>query len=673
MKRSMILLLLTSLVMAGEPLTPLDVAKLKKVGDAVISPDGRYVAYTLKVQRTLFEDEDGPAYTHLYVWDAERGSRPFVTSPSGVSGIRWTPDGKAISFLAMRGDDLYESLYKIPVDGGEAQQVLSHFSDILHYDWSPDGKRIVFSAPPPLDLDNEDLKDQGFTQEVYEEDIETNHLWIANASGEGEPEEIEIDGWVEDFTWGKSHIAVVVSPSSLVDVIYMRSDIALINGDTKKQDAFIDMPGKLGVLAWSPDGKRLAMRGGADIHDPNDSRLYLADMASPEKPKMYFEKDEGDVRQFTWKDDNTLVYLWDEALFTGVRELNVTSGKSKTLIAADAKAPAFSEVGMAAGSTIFVASTATHPDELFLMKKGEKAPARLTDSNPWLKDRALAKQEPITYQARDGLALHGVLVHPLNAEKGKRYPTILTIHGGPESHFRNEWITSYSEPGQVAAGRGYAVFYPNYRASTGRGVAFSKLDHGRPAMEEFNDIVDAITHLTKMGLTDKKRVGVTGSSYGGYATAWCSTALSEHFAAGVMFVGISNKISKAGVSDIPEEVYLVHDRKHIWEDWDLFMKQSPIYHVEKAKTPLLILHGKKDTRVPPGQGLELYRHLKTLGKTPVRLVYYPDEKHGNRKMAARYDYHLRMLRWFRTWLEEGDRKMPQYTVPYRPEETEKSD
>ena len=145
-------------------------------------------------------------------------------------------------------------------------------------------------------------------------------------------------------------------------------------------------------------------------------------------------------------------------------------------------------------------------------------------------------------------------------------------------------------------------------------------------------------------------MGITGGSYGGYATAWASTYYSERFAAGVMFVGISNLLSKVGTSDIPQELYLVHLRHWPWDDWQMMLERSPIRWAEQARTPLLILHGEEDPRVHPGQSLQLYRYLKVLGNVPVRLVLYPGEGHGNRAAAARLDYNLRMMRWFEHYL-----------------------
>lgn len=207
----------------------------------------------------------------------------------------------------------------------------------------------------------------------------------------------------------------------------------------------------------------------------------------------------------------------------------------------------------------------------------------------------------------------------------------------------------------MAAGKGYAVFYPNYRGSTGRGIDFAFSSQGDLAGSEFDDIVDGVDYLIDQGIADSSRIGVTGGSYGGYASAWMSTYYSHRFAAAVMFVGISNNLSKWAESDIPEELYLVHARKRLWNDWSWFLQRSPVYYADKAQTPLLIMHGAEDTRVNPSQSLELYRHLKVRKPDlPVRLVYYPGEGHGNRHASAKLDYTYRMLRWFDTYLMTGN-------------------
>ena len=651
---------------ADQGMTLEDVSRLKSVRDAVLSPDGSMIAYTLSVPRAPFQEDDGPAWKELHLWTADRGSRPFITGKVSINNVQWTPDGH-ISFTAKRGDDKKPAIYVLPVDGGEARQLLAHPTGISSYNWSADG-RLVFLTSGPEDKEAEKMEKKGFKQFAYEEKEKEVQMYVVSFDGSDQPEKKQIEvkeGHLKDATWspdGKK-LALVKSSTWLVDDTIMNSKIHVIDSDGN-QLMKSENPGKLGMLAWSPDSAKVAYIAGGDRNDPSAGRLFVTSVGD-NKTERFFMKDEGDVNHIAWKDPQTIVYLWDQGVDTSVRMLNLADGKAAQTL--EGKIPTFPGLSVATGAKkmALVGDSPSHPSEVFLWEEGNTSARRITDSNPWLSERQLAAQEVINYKARDGLDLQGLLIRPLNEEKGKTYPLIMVVHGGPESHVRNGWITSYTRPGQTAAAEGFAVFYPNYRASTGRGIAFSKLDHGRPAMEEFDDLVDAITHLSdNMGLVDKKRVGITGGSYGGYATAWASTALSEHFAAGVMSVGISNKISKSGTSDIPEELFLVHDRKRLWDDWQLFLEQSPIYHVQKAKTPLLIMHGEEDTRVHPSQSMELYRHLKTLGQVPVRLIFYPGEGHGNRKAAARYDFSLRQMRWMKHYLMGPGGEKPPVDIVY---------
>jgi dipeptidyl aminopeptidase/acylaminoacyl peptidase len=313
-----------------------------------------------------------------------------------------------------------------------------------------------------------------------------------------------------------------------------------------------------------------------------------------------------------------------------------------------------------------VGESPNHPSEVYLMAHGDGAPRRLTDSNPWLAGVELAPQAVFGYQARDGLELSGVLIRPLEAGQGPA-PLLLMVHGGPEAHRRNGWLTGYSTPAQIAAARGYAVYFPNYRGSTGRGVAFSKLGQGDAAGGEFDDLVDAVDALAEAGIADPERVGITGGSYGGYATAWCATRYSDRFRAGVMFVGISNKLSKGMTTEIPVEDIMVHTLFPPYTRWQYSLERSPIFYVEQARTPLLIAGGTADSRVHPSQSLQLYRALKLIDKVPVRYVRYPGEGHGNARAASRDDYARRLMRWMDHFVMDGANELPPWQLDAGPE------
>jgi dipeptidyl aminopeptidase/acylaminoacyl peptidase len=309
----------------------------------------------------------------------------------------------------------------------------------------------------------------------------------------------------------------------------------------------------------------------------------------------------------------------------------------------------------ATGAIYAVGSTADHPDELYGMD--DAGLVRMTRSNPWLHDVVLGEQSVETITAGDGLEIEGLLIWPVGYEKGKRYPLVIVAHGGPESHFSHGWLTSYSRWGQALAGRGTFVWYPNYRASTGYGVAFAKADHGDPMGAEFTDHLDAIDDFARRGLVDRARVGIGGGSYGGYTAAWAATRHSEHFACAVSFVPFVDIRTKWYTSDIPVEFYLVHyEEKWPHQQAEFLAERSPLTWAPQCRTPLLILGGTSDTRVHPSQPFMLYRAVKTATDTPVRYVQYPGEGHGNRGSTAQYDYLLRTLRWFEHYLQPGEHR-----------------
>jgi dipeptidyl aminopeptidase/acylaminoacyl peptidase len=422
--------------------------------------------------------------------------------------------------------------------------------------------------------------------------------------------------------------------------------------------------GKLGQIAWSPNGKRMSMISGIDEHDPAEGRLLVATIDGQDPLVDVLPDYAAHVHSASWIDDSRLAWLADEGLQSRLGSVGIDGQRRELMETGSVVFTEFSQSDQ--GQVIALVGHAfDHAPELFLAKSLREPPQRTTKVNPWMDEIRWAKQTPLRWKARDGLELEGVLIYPLEYVEGRKYPTIMYVHGGPEAHESNGWLTSYSRPGQVAAGRGFAAFYPNYRGSTGRGVDFSMMGQGDAAGKEFDDLVDGIDHLIELGIADPKAIGVTGGSYGGYASAWCATYYSDRFAASVMFVGISDNISKVGTTDIPEEMYLVHHRKRLWDDWQYFAESSPIWHVQKNRTPTLILHGKDDPRVHPSQSLELHRHLKTLGQSPVRLVLYEGEGHGNRKAASRLDYNLRMLGWMEHFLQKQSKELPPFEIDYR--------
>lgn len=639
----------------ARPMTPEDVAKLESVGTIAVSPDGTRVAYTTASLPDITDgEENGGTTQQLKMAYAPGNARDFLPDDMAVSGIAFSPDGRMVTFMWTDGDE-DRAVWGIPVDGG-AQRKLAAVdgAGVRSYAWSPDGSRIWMLASAEKDKARDKQAKAGFNAIVYEEEARLNRLFSAKVGGEvdGEPVAVTIPGYVSGFRIAPGGKTAVVdsAPTPQIDDEYIAKRAHVIDLASGKVLRVIETPGKLGDIEVSPDGKQLSMIAGVDMNDPADTTLHLVDVATGSYRALNAGAPEAAV-DAEWLADGRLAAVIHKGAQSALRIYNADGTVAEEHDGGDL----ILSTVEAGGNTLAVeASSPKHPTELFVWQNGSFT--RWTEHNSWLSEIDFGKQRTFRYTARDGQEVEGVLIEPVGGAPRGGAPLILNVHGGPEAHDSNGWQTAYSKPGQVAAGQGYAVFLPNYRGSTGYGTAFSKQHTGNYTDPEFTDLVDAKRALVAEGVADADRVGVTGGSYGGYATAWTSTALSDEFVAGVMFVGISNQISKFGTTDIPYEMYNVHSGKWPWDDWQAMLEVSPIYHVDKANTPLLIMHGAEDTRVAPSQSYELYRSMKVRKPdVPVRLVLYPGEGHGNGKAAARYDYNLRMMEWFDTYLKTGDR------------------
>jgi dipeptidyl aminopeptidase/acylaminoacyl peptidase len=667
--RALCLFLLTTLALAqtgnaqSDALSLEEIVSLKRVSSVHMSPKGDRIAYLLSVPRELYKEDDGRPYHELHVVDFDGVSRPYVSGKTDISAFVWSVNGESIYFLTQRDPDAnFNSLYEIAMAGGEAVEKFTHVNSIGSIYPSPDGKGMAFLAADAPPEKHAELELKGFKAVVYEESVPETKVWMLDLEA-NEARMQDLPGSASGLTWAPdgSRYAVALAPTPLVDDSYTSRDVHIINADNGEVLNKTGSVGKLGRFEFSPDGDQIAFIGSVDINDPREGRLYVASTSGGERQDLVPEYP-GHVTDFAWQDNTQIRWLGGRGVWTEWSTASVMTTNEHG--PAPVAGPILRAVDARAGQTVAaaIADTPEHPPEVYLLRD-DAEPKRLTNSNPFLSQRRLAKQEAITYTARDGLELEAILIHPFNKKRGGN-PLLVFVHGGPEAHQSNGWMSSYSQPGQVMAAEDYAVVYPNYRGSTGRGVYFSKLGQNDYAEEEFNDLVDAKRHLVEKGLADARRVGISGGSYGGYASMWSAAALSEEYAAAVAFVGISNQVSKFGTGDIPYEMYNVHARAWPWEDWMWMLKRSPVYHADKTKTPLLIMGGDKDPRVHPSQSLEMYRHVKLRTDTPVRLVIYPGEEHGNRNTAATYDYTLRFKRWMDHYLKGPGGAPPPYEIDH---------
>ena len=653
---------------AASVITADDLTNLEQVSQVQVSHDGDKFAFTRSVPREVYVEKDGLNWTQLFLLDDKGVERPYITGQVNIKNIQWSHNDEYIYFLAKMAEEKYSSLYRIAFLGGSEQKVISlKDRSISSYSLSSDGKTVAILAKPAKDKSVKKLKELGFKAEVFEEDLVNQELYLVDLKITKKainPEAAPISDYVSavHFSPNNETLLVKTQPSALIDDKYTLSKWHIFNIASKKITNSFATEGKLGNASFSHDGQYVAMIGAEDKHDPSAGRLFIANV-NDSKVNYWLEDYPGHVADFAWsKSDNELYFIGNQGTQSMLAKLELSDPEIETVISLGQFIPSNISISNSGKTIALKANTEKHVNEVFMVRNNKAT--RLTNSNEWLADRRFGKQQTLSLKARDGVNIDGILIYPVDYKEGQTYPLIMTVHGGPESHDKDGWVTNYSRPGQLAAGQGYAVFYPNYRGSTGKGVDYSKLGQNDYAGKEFDDLIDFKNHLVDMGLVDESKVGITGGSYGGYASAWGATKLTEHFAASVMFVGISNQLSKFGTTDISSEMHNVHARSYPWDKWSWYLERSPIYWAGQSKTPLLIMHGKDDPRVHPAQSMELYRYFKVQNK-PVRLVYYPGEGHGNKKMAAKYDYNLRLMRWMDNYLKQGNKTMPSHELDHK--------
>lgn len=634
----------------NKDLTPEMVVQLKSVTDVDLSPDENIIVYSVRIPRSI-QEEPGPAYSELWLLDRQTSEKRQLTQSGIISRTpQWSPDGKYVAFISQRREHHTQSqVYVLPVDGGEAFLLTSAPSGVRNFRWSPDGETIAYTATDPLSPEQESQRKMGFNQRVVDQDHRYHRLFTINVKSKESKPLHEENFAVWDFEWSPDGSTFIVQASDrpTVDDSFMFKKLYFLPATGGSMKKFIETEGKLGTMAWSPDGEKIAYMGATALHDPTDGSIFIASVQEQTTRNLTTDY-EGTVTWIGWYDDSTIFFTAEERQRTVARTITVEDGEMKPIIT---EGPNFSSISFSRKSGVIAASASTyeHPSEVFSGDIEAGILNRHTDSNPKLTDVWLGPYEIVTWEAQDGLTIEGLLLKPKDFQEDRKYPLVAQIHGGPEAAYTDGWNTSYNRWTQLLAQHGIMVFFPNYRASTGRGVEFTMANHRDLAGKEFQDVLDGIDYLIDKGLVDPDRVGIGGASYGGYFSAWGATRYSERFAAAVTFAGASNRISSAGTTDAVFEFSLVHWDLRIYDHFGLVFDRSPIAHIHNAKTPVLIGHGENDRRVDSGQAWELYRALQFAG-VETEFIVYPGAGHGLSTTQHQLDFLKRSLQWFERYL-----------------------
>ncbi len=651
----------TGVAQGKRPLNADDVYGLLEVRDPQRSPDGKWVAYT--VTRAIRETDKNDTDVWMVSWDG-RDQVQLTFTPDSESSPRWSPDGKYLAFVSSRQGARGGQIWLMNRAGGEAVKLTDIKGGVSDYEWSPDGKRLllVVNDPDPNepDPDKKDAQPKTpkpivvdryrFKQDVRGYlDARRSHLYLYDVEAKKS----------EPLTAGSfDESAPAWSPDG-TRVAFIRRHA---EGDFDKdanQDVFVvaarpgaeprrltrTTAGESGPIAWSPDGTLLAFVLG---DEPRYSAYVQAKL-------VVMAAEGGQARSLTDALDRparTPIFSRDGASVTfglvddrseHVARVPVSGGRVERLISGDRVVSAFSDGPD--GALAVLATAPTAPPEIYALESGKLR--RLSRHNDaWIGGLLLGTTEEFSSISKDGTEVHGLIVKPPAYSAGRKYPTLLRIHGGPNGQDSH----AFNFERELFAANGYVVVAANYRGSSGRGSAFQKAIYADWGNKEVVDLLGAVDHVVKIGLADPERLGIGGWSYGGILTNY-TIATDTRFKAATSGAGSSNQITMYGTDQYISQYDL--EVGPPWKAQDLWIKISyPFFHADRIRTPTLFMGGEKDFNVPITGSEQMYQALRSLG-VDTQLVVYPNQFHGITIPSYKKDRLERYLAWYEKYLKRS--------------------
>jgi len=649
---------------AKRPLKAEDIFRMLQVRDPQVSPDGKFVAYTVT---SIDRDADKRVNAVWMVnWEGTEDVQ-LTFGEKSASTPRWSPDGKYLAFLSARAPDDKTQVWVLDRRGGEARQLTNVKGEIDSYDWSPDSKRLVLSmsesdedkaapgakpkAPKPIVLDRyhfkRDIEGYLTTQsygQLYLFDIESKKLEAIT----GEKNFDESDAvWSPDG----SHIAFISNHAKDPDQSGT-SDIFIVESRAGAQARKLLTINSAGGqrLVWSPDGKQLAFLQGIE---PKYSAygmgvVAMVPVAGGTPVVLTAKLDRGvSGAEFT-PDGAALTVLVEDDRRSYVGKVPAGGGNVERLGKSDV---VLSDVESSGGHMAALGATDTSAPEIYAVENGE--PRKLTSHNDaLLGELQLGAVEDISFKSKDGAEIHGMVVKPPSFEAGKKYPTLLWIHGGPngqDDHALEFSLYPLQFERQLLAAQGYVVLAVNYRGSSGRGSEFTRSIFADWGNKEVADLLGGIDYAVAKGIADPDRLGIGGWSYGGILTDY-TIASDPRFKAAISGAGSANQISMYG-----SDQYIFQYNNEIgppWKSQDLWVKISyPFFHADRIHTPTLFMGGEKDFNVPIIGSEQMFQALRTLG-VPTQLVVYPGQFHLFTRPSYQYDRLQRYIAWYEKYLKK---------------------
>jgi len=630
---------------AKRPMTVEDLWSLSRVGAPVLSSDGKTAAFTV----STYDPEEDRSNADVWLLDVATGDkRRLTTNKASDSSPAFSPDGKRIAFLSRRDGDKATQLYVIPLGGGEAERLTEMPLSVSNPKWFPDGKRIAFvSSVAGGDGTPESTKKALEAREkskvkAYVTENRLFRYWDRWVTNDEWPHIFSVDVATRkttDLTPGSKRFFDLQEGTGRFDISPDGSAIVFAANATEppyrtiNYDLFLvpaaggppknltpDHPAADGDPVFSPDGKTIAYTREVKADDwPDYRRLALLDLGTG-KSRMLTDGWENGVGSISFTaDGGTLLFAAEERARTSLWAISASGGAPRRIWrGGTASGPAVTP----AGEVLFAWNDLSRPNELASVRLDGTGLRALTTFNDAAMARfALGTVEERTFKGAGGDEVQMYVLYPPGFEKGRKYPLVQLVHGGPVGTFGDNFHIRWNA--QLFAAPGYVVAMVNFHGSSSFGQKWVESILGAHPEKPFQDVMKATDLLIAEGSVDPKRMAAAGGSYGGFLVNWIA-GHTDRFAALVSHAGVYNLMGQFA-SDA------TYGREHSYGGYpftnrDNVEKWSPNRYAAAFRTPMLVLHGERDFRVPVTQGLELYGVLTAKG-VPARLVVYPDENH----------------------------------------------
>ncbi len=644
------------------PISSEIVHRLQTVAEPTLSPDGALLAYTC----SEVDQQRTETQSRIVIVELDSGRSIEITQGASDSRPRFAPDSRSLAFLRPDGSGRRQ-VWLIGVDGGEASRLTDAPGGVFDFAWSPFSDKIVFSAdvdpdaPPDGNRTPAEPRVRVVRRIRYRHDTlgwrgeRHLHLFVVDREGGGVRQLTEGDWDDVAPAWSPDGSRIAFISGRMEDRDRRTtSEVYVMPADGGSSKCWSVGLSAAGAVAWSPDGERLVAVGSGPeglavsqgwlyILDPNTPPRRLTDDALAIDPCFQSINRPTELR---WTPDGKLTFLVDRRGQSWLLEVSVDDGSSNAAWGAESQSTALA-VDKNATTAVALCSSPSSPGDLYRIDLDTYATKQLTHYNEdYLSQNPPARFEKFSIQRGD-LEIECRLFLPPDFDPTRRYPLVMDVHGGPNRAFYDAFVPLQ----QVLAASGYLVLAPNPRGSSTYGNDFLMAAVKDWGGGDYLDLMEAVDHVSKRPYVDINRMGVHGYSYGGFISAWIA-GHTDRFRAAVVGAPCIDLYSMYGTSDLGASWGEEQWGGSIVDAAEVLAERSPIRYADNINTPVLLLHGEEDARIPIGQSEEFFVALKRLGKE-VELVRFPNSSHsfvrsGHPKM--REEYLARTLEWFDRWL-----------------------